>query len=147
MDVPVDLAICSDPENLAFVRRAVERMARQEGFDAGDVDGIVLATDEAIANVMKHGYEGRKDCTIHVRLERIAGREGRRGLQMTVRDHGKQVDPAMIKGRDLNDVRPGGLGVHIIRSVMDEVEYTCPSDGGMQLRMVKYLPDRGEASS
>ena len=39
----------------------------------------------------------------------------------------------------MEDVRPGGLGVHIIRSVMDEVEYSCPLDGGMQLRMVKYF--------
>jgi hypothetical protein len=88
----VELSICSDPGNLAVVRRAVEKIAREEGFVPGEVDSIVLATDEALANVMKHGYEGRKDCTIRVRLERVAAEDGRNGLKVTVRDYGKQVD-------------------------------------------------------
>ncbi len=149
-DHPItELSIPSDPRNLGVVRNAVEKVARDVGFVPSDIDGIVLATDEALANVMKHGYEGRKDCTIHVRLEFMTLPGGSRGLQVIVRDYGKQVDPALIRGRDLNDVRPGGLGVHIIRSVMDQVEYTCPEGGGMRLRMVKFLPDanRSPASS
>jgi serine/threonine-protein kinase RsbW len=142
----VDLAIPSDPRNLVVVRGALEKMAGQEGFSASDVDGIVLAVDEALANVMKHGYEGRRDCTIRVRLEMVTSEEGRRGLLVTVRDFGKQVDPSVIRGRNLEEVRPGGLGVHIIRSVMDRVEYACPTDGGMQLKMTKYLRSPGDRS-
>jgi len=139
----VELAIPSDPKSLVVVRRAMEKMAGEGGFDSSEVDGMVLAIDEALTNVMKHGYEGRTDCTIHVRLDMIVSAEGRAGLQVIVRDFGKQVNPALIQGRDLNEVRPGGLGVHIIRSVMDLVEYSCPVDGGMLLKMVKYLRVRG----
>ena len=58
---------------------------------------------------------------------------------MAVRDRGRQVDPTTIKSRDLAEVRPGGLGVHIIQSVMDEYNYSCPPDGGMLLEMKKYV--------
>jgi len=135
----VDLSILSDPKNLAVVRAAAEKMARQEGFAPNDVDGIMLAIDEALANVMRHGYEGQKNREIHVRLETTGDQKRGAGLIVTLRDQGKQVDPEVIKGRDLEDVRPGGLGVHIIQTVMDHVEYSCLEEGGMQLRMIKYV--------
>ena len=135
----VDLSILSDPKNLAVVRAAAEKMARQGGFAPNDVDGIMLAIDEALANVMRHGYEGQKDCEIHIRLEAADDQKNGAGLIVTLRDQGKQVDPEVIKGRDLEDIRPGGLGVHIIQTVMDHVEYSCLEEGGMQLRMIKYV--------
>ncbi|MBN1347502.1 MAG: ATP-binding protein [Phycisphaerae bacterium] len=139
----VELSIRSDPRNLAVVRAAAEKMARQEGFAPSDVDGIVLAMDEALANVMKHGYEGRKNCEICIRLEAVCQEGHPAGLQVILRDRGKQVDPGQIRGRDLDDVRPGGLGVHIIQTVMDHVEYRCLDGGGMELRMVKYVKGQG----
>jgi anti-sigma regulatory factor (Ser/Thr protein kinase) len=47
------------------------------------------------------------------------------------------VDPATIRSRDLDDIRPGGLGVHIIHEVMDEVRYERRDSRGMRLTMVK----------
>ncbi len=135
----VDLDILSDPKNLAVVRAATEKMALQEGFAPSDVDGIVLALDEALANVMKHGYEGRRDCRIRIRLQAVVGESGKGGVQVLLRDFGNQIDPTRIRGRDLDDIRPGGLGVHIIQTVMDHVEYSCPQDGGMQLKMIKFV--------
>jgi len=143
----VDLSILSDPKNLAVARTAAEQMAREEGFVPADVDGIVLAIDEALANIMRHGYEGRKDCEINIRMEAITGDDGRGGIRIILEDSGKQVDPKAIKGRDLDDVRPGGLGVHIIRTVMDDVEYRRLEQGGMQLQMVKYAGDREEPTT
>ena len=66
-------------------------------------------------------------------------KDGAGGFEILIRDFGKQVDPALIKGRDLDDIRPGGLGVHIMESVMDQIEYTCAEDSGMKLRMLKYI--------
>ncbi len=134
----VELTITSNAGSLAVVRSALARMAEMEAFTTEDVYKVTLALDEALANVIRHGYGGLKDQPIHITLEGLDGSEGRRGIQISVRDHGRQVDPSTIRGRDLNDVRPGGLGVHIMRTIMDSVEYTCPSDGGMLLRMVKY---------
>jgi anti-sigma regulatory factor (Ser/Thr protein kinase) len=138
-DRAVNLSILSDPKNLAVVRSAAEKIARQQGFAAGDVDGIVLAVDEALANIMRHGYEGCKDRQIRVCLEALTDAAKGDALRITVKDRGKQVDPGTIEGRDLEDVRPGGLGVHIIRAVMDHVEYHRRKRGGMQLQMVKYV--------
>jgi anti-sigma regulatory factor (Ser/Thr protein kinase) len=53
-------------------------------------------------------------------------------------DEGVAVDPAKLKGRALEDIRPGGLGLHFMRQSMDEVEFSR-KHGRNQLRMVKYL--------
>lgn len=143
---PVELKIMSTPRCLAAVRGAVEEMARFEGFGDMDSHGLVLAIDEALANVIEHGYGGEEGHPIVVTLTPMSSSDGRRGVSVIVRDHGQQVRPEQICGRNLEDVRPGGLGVHIIRSVMDEVEYSCPIDGGMMLRMVKYASPAASTS-
>lgn len=137
-DYPVVLHIVSSPKSLPVVRGAVDQMAIQEGLSKKDAHGLVLSIDEALANVIKHGYEGRHDQPVTITLAPVESADGRKGISVTVRDQGKQVDPNSICGRDLDDVRPGGLGVHIIRAMMDEAEYSCPPEGGMMLRMVKY---------
>lgn len=136
----VELTISSNAGSLAVVRSALTRMAELEGFPPDVVDRVTLALDEALTNVIKHGYRGAPGHPIHITLEGVDTPDGRRGLRISVRDHGRQVDPATIRGRELSEVRPGGLGVHIMRSIMDSVEYSCPLDGGMMLRMVKYRP-------
>lgn len=137
----------SNARSLPVVRGAVEQMAAAEGFDVNETHGLVLAIDEALANVIKHGYGGRTDQPIKITLTVVKSENGRKGISIEVRDYGQQVDPASICGRDLDDVRPGGLGVHIIRAVMDECEYSCPPEGGMCLRMVKFVSSEnsGEA--
>ncbi|MCB9858533.1 MAG: ATP-binding protein [Phycisphaerales bacterium] len=133
----------SSPKSLPIVRGAVDQMAIQEGLSKKDAHGLVLSIDEALANVIKHGYEGRHDQPVTITLAPVVAADGRKGISVVVRDQGKQVDPQSICGRDLDDVRPGGLGVHIIRAMMDEAEYSCPPEGGMMLRMVKYASAEG----
>ncbi len=137
-DQAVDLTIRSDAGTLPVVRGAVEKMAGLQGFSDAEVAAIVLAVDEALANVIKHGYQGAPDGEICIRLEPIMAPD-RSGIQITIRDFGCQVDPAAIRSRDLKEVRPGGLGVHIIRTVMDDAQYSRLEGGGMELRMVKHV--------
>jgi anti-sigma regulatory factor (Ser/Thr protein kinase) len=137
-ELNVVLHITSDTANLAGLRDAVTGAATQVGFGEPAVSQIVLAADEAIGNVIKHGYDGRPGEPIDVAIETIRRGE-RRGLQITVCDCGRQVAPEKIVGRKLEDVRPGGLGTHIIRNVMDEVEYSLGVPQGMRLRMAKLL--------
>ena len=140
------LTIPNVPRYLAVVRAALRCLALQEGFCEETVDKLVLATDEAIANVIKHGYGGNERGSITLVVKQTGAR-GRSGLEIMILDRGKTVDPDEMYGRDLTDLRPGGLGVHIIRSVMDRVDYRCRAGGGMALRMTKYheadSPDRG----
>lgn len=133
----VRLMMPSIPRYLAVIRAALRCMSAQEGFSEDTIDQLVLATDEALANVIKHGYDSLPDGPIGVILRPIACRQCS-GLDIVIHDRGKSIDPAGICGRDLADIRPGGLGVHIIRATMDKVRYRRRSGGGMVLRMVKY---------
>jgi len=134
---PIHLCVNSHAAALPKVREAVRGAARAAGFDEESVHHLILAIDEAMANVIKHGYEGRSDQPVEIELR--CTREAQLvGLAVTIRDYGRQVHPDSIDGRPLNDVRPGGLGVHIIRTIMDRVTY-CPAEGGgMRLEMVKF---------
>ena len=133
---PIDLTITGELAQLRSVRRSVLEYAERFGFTADEVAHICLAVDEALVNVIEHGYGGPCQEEIHVRLGPVE-RDGRRGLEIRIRDFGRKIEPERICGRDLDDVRPGGLGVHIMRSVMDEVEYRQADDRGMILQMVR----------
>ena len=131
------MRLTSDLNEVSKVRKAGEKIALAIGFSAEKAAMIMLTIDEALANVIQHGYGGQKGRPIDVFIERICP-EGRVGIRVLIRDRAPQVDPASIKGRDLDDVRPGGLGVHLIKSLMDEVVHR-PIGQGMELEMVKYL--------
>jgi serine/threonine-protein kinase RsbW len=135
------MRICGQTDELRKVRSRVGELARSLGFSTPDVGEIELAVDEALANVIRHGYGGPCDEPIEVTIEPTSG-ESAEGLRIIIRDYGKQVDPACIDGRVLDDVRPGGLGVHIIRSIMDEVHYATASGGGMRLTMFKKKAEK-----
>jgi len=135
----VKFLILADPSALGPVRAAVEKLAEEIGFSEADGGGIALAHDEALANVIKHGYGGSCAKPIEILMQEIHEANEQKGIEVVIRDQGRQVDPEVIQGRDLDDVRPGGLGTHIIRHIMDEVHYEKASKGGMRLRMRKYL--------
>jgi anti-sigma regulatory factor (Ser/Thr protein kinase) len=93
---------------------------------------IVLAVDEACTNIIRHALGGESQ---PVRMECDYSSKN---LRIVLRDYGMPCDPSLIKGRDLENVRPGGLGVHIIQSVFDYVEYVPQSDG-TRLTLQKIL--------
>jgi len=134
-----NLTIRSCSTELAPLRERVRTRAQAIGFAEEDLGRIALALDEALANVIRHGYEGADSGRIDIQLAWPVS-ENQPGMTITVRDYGRQVDPASIVGRDLDEVRPGGLGVHIIRSVMDSVSYERAEGEGMRLTMTKRLP-------
>ena len=133
-----NLVILSNPANLAQVRVSVESIGKQAGFDKKDCDAMALAVDEALTNVIRHAYGGSLDKKIEIGIEELNEENDRQGFMICIRDFGKTVDVSKIKGRELTDVRPGGLGVHIMRQIMDEVIYETPEGGGTRLRMTKY---------
>lgn len=134
----VTIRILSQPRYLGAVRAAVEATAEQLGFDDTERGRIVLAVDEAVSNVIRHGYHGREDGLIQLRLWPV--RDGRRdGMEILIEDECEGIDLAGIRSRALEDVRPGGLGVHILQQVMDEAQYSHRADRtGLALRLRKY---------
>jgi serine/threonine-protein kinase RsbW len=136
--IHADILIRGEPCELSKVRDEVRVMSESVGFSEHESGQIMLAVDEALTNVIRHGYGGPCDKPISVKIDEKTD-DGCRVLTFVIRDFGRQVDPTLIWGRDLEDVRPGGLGVHIIRTVMDEVEYSAVEGGGMLLVMSKRL--------
>ena len=142
-DKPVRLHLLSLPAHLPVVRGAIEKICELLGFDSDSVGGIVLSVDEAMTNIIRHAYDGAGDKPIEVELA-VLGRSEPEGLKISLRDYGRVVDPATIKSRDLKDVRPGGLGVHIMTECMDVVDYSPAEGGGTLLTMIKKLPAKRE---
>jgi len=135
----IRIELMSNPVYLAGVRDLVSVVAQRLGFGDADRAQIALAVDEALCNIIRHGYDRRTDCPIWLSMWPISENGSVRGLRIMIEDEAKQVDPTRIKGRDLEDIKPGGLGVHIIREVMDEAVYEKRDGGvgGMRLTLVK----------
>jgi len=136
----IRVELVSNPLYLAGVRELVSSVAKRLGFNETNCSHLALAVDEALCNVMRHGYERRMDGPIWVRIEHDERADGRLELRLTIEDEARQVDPGTIKSRDLCDVRPGGLGVHIIKEVMDEAKYERREKAGMRLTLIKRQP-------
>ncbi len=135
----VRIELLSNPLYLCGARDLVLSVARRLGFSDDAAGQVALAVDEALCNVIRHGYDRRTDQPIILEVSPLGPPERAEGVRVVIQDRGRQVDPAQIRGRDLSDVRPGGLGVHIIREVMDSVVYEKLPEAGMRLTMEKRL--------
>ncbi|MDX2133096.1 MAG: ATP-binding protein [Planctomycetota bacterium] len=127
----------SNPRYLCALRELMISMSRQLDFTETQCSQIALAVDEAVTNIIRHGYAGRTDRPIVVAVMPFRDVARGEGVRIVIEDEARQVDPSTIRGRDLADIRPGGLGVHIIREVMDDVAYERRGAAGMRLTLVK----------
>jgi len=132
------LSLLSDPKLLCTVRAAVGEMAVIFGFGDAEVRSIVLAVDEALANVIRHAYQGAFDRPIQVSFYRqVNSGEGvPDALKIQIVDRGVPVEAERLVGRSLDDIRPGGLGLHFIREIMDSVTFRH-AGGRNYLRLIK----------
>ncbi len=124
------------PDRLRLVRAAVEQAARFCQADQAWTSDLVMAVDEACQNVIRHAYGARNesgDIVIDFVLDGGA-------LEVHLMDFAPPVDPEKVKSRDLGDVKPGGLGVHLIRSVCDDARFVTPPPGvGNLFKLTKRL--------
>ena len=130
----VRIAIPSHPKFLCLVRDLTVRMGRITGIKENEIEDLKLAVDEACSNVIRHAYKGDTTKRIVVQF-----RTGSGELEVIIEDSGVRADPEAIRGRDLDDVKPGGLGVHFIRRTFDRVEFDPKKQTGNRLRLTKYL--------
>ncbi len=137
------LHLQSNPEALCLVRATLERATELLHFQADDSRAIVRSVDEALANVLRHAYKGKRDLPIEISCWKLHDEPGTNsastgGIEILVEDSGLAPDPSKLKGRNLDDIRPGGLGLHFMRQSMDRVEFGRKK-GKNQLRMIKFL--------
>jgi len=123
-------------EFLDEIREFVGGIARENGFGDKDVYNVMLATDEAASNIVEHAYEGVTDG----KLEIACGMQPE-GLVVVLTDHGQPFDPSEVPlpdlQADLADRKIGGLGIFLMRKLMDEVHYHSNSDKSNVLTMIK----------
>ena len=127
----IELKITSHPANLRRVREEVEEFARSIGLSAETSDAVGLALNEALANVIRHGYDGATDRPIVVSAERGEGE-----IRVFIRDWAKPFDPSLLKAKRQGELTPGGIGMVCIHQLMDDVKFERLPDG-MLLKMVK----------
>ncbi len=135
------LQLRSDAETLCVVRAMLQRAAELLHFPEADSCAIVLSVDEALANVIRHAYQGREGMPIEINCRRLwTGSDPAvpYGVEIVIKDSGVAVDPEKLQGRPLEEIRPGGLGIHFMKQSMDIVEFSR-EDGRNLVRMVKYL--------
>ena len=138
----LDIAFPARPEELANMRRRCHEALQRIGVNEQLAGALILAIDEAAANVIRHAYGGA--CGSRVEL-RMVHREDH--LNIELRDFAPCIDPAAVKAKKLGECRAGGLGVALIDEIMDGWELQPAPDGkGNRLRMWKRLPASADAT-
>ena len=122
-------------DKLRLVRSVVREAAQLCGCSEDCSEGIVIAVNEACMNVIQHAYQ--RDPSGEMILEIWRNDDD---LIFRLVDFAAPVDIAEIRPRDLDELRPGGLGTHFIHEMMDETAFLAPPDGaGNLLQMVKRI--------
>ena len=130
--------ILSSTDNLLEVREFVSDAARDFGFSEEETSKIALAVDEACTNIIKHAYQSQSDKTIQVAITRQPNR-----FEVSIVDEGRTFDPEAVKPLNLKEhlshYRRGGLGVYLMRTLMDKVEYNSLSGKKNEVKLTKFL--------
>lgn len=136
--VPLSIVVSSRTENLLVIRDFVSRAAQSVGFGDDEINNISLAVDEACSNIIKHAYNNAADKEIQITIS-AEGPE----FQIKVIDQGKHFDPDHIPVPDMKEYftryKRGGLGMFLMKKLMDKVEYDILPDQNV-VRLTKYLP-------
>jgi serine/threonine-protein kinase RsbW len=127
----VDLRVPCKAEWVALVRLSVAAFASRLNFSLDEIEDIKLAVAEACTNCIQHA---KGSTHIEIKCESVG-----EGLRVYVRDYGRGTRVEHIRSRDLEEERVGGLGVFLIRSLMDDVEYDVHPEDGTHLTMFKRL--------
>jgi len=123
-------------ECLGEVCDFVTHCAKECNLNETQVYAVQLAVDEAATNIIEHAYKGHTTEDIEITCEVVP-----EGFQVVLRDHGQAFDPASIPKPLLNvpleELRSRGLGVFLMRRMMDVVEYEFSPESGNTLKMIK----------
>ncbi len=132
------LHVPSSTENLSMIRDFVGGIGERAGMTPSELAKLELAVDEACANVIEHAYgsDTTREVTVKATLDPDE-------IQIAIVDTGRGFDPTVVEPVDLEQLikerKSGGLGLHLIRKLMDEVQYQIVPGEKNELRMIKRL--------
>jgi serine/threonine-protein kinase RsbW len=143
VEVSRRLRVPAELERLADVRAAVREVARACSAPVTCMDDLVQAVDEAVTNVIVHGYRGEPG-TIDLTAELVGD-----DIVVTIEDRAPAFDPTAIPAPDLtippHRRRPGGMGIHLMRLAMDSVEHRPRPGGGNILTLTRSRVAKAQA--
>jgi anti-sigma regulatory factor (Ser/Thr protein kinase) len=128
------LRLPAEADALQGMRQWLEEKLQEFGLPPMLRGQLVLAIDEACMNIIQHAYGKGNPGEIRLHLALQPDR-----LTIELEDDAPCIDPQRVRPRALADVRPGGLGVHFIREIMDEMVFLPCQNQGNRLRLVKRL--------
>ena len=119
--------------NLVLMRDHVRRFLDSYPLSQKERMLIVLGVDEAVTNIIRYAYGLRDDQLIVLSMEGL-----RTCIRMRLRDYGRKTPMIEMKGRTHDIIKPGGLGLHLMRDAFDQVDYTLKRRG-TELVLTKNL--------
>ncbi len=135
------LHIQNNTQYLNHVREMLSSNIRKTNLSKTDENKVILAVDEAITNIMEHGYDQKNEGWIDVEVKASPEK-----LRVKIEDSGKQFNPNEMEDPDvLEHVEKGkkkGLGIFLMRQVMDEVHYRFKEGNKNEICLVKYMKDK-----
>ncbi|PAW79858.1 MAG: hypothetical protein B9S32_00590 [Verrucomicrobia bacterium Tous-C9LFEB] len=131
---PATLETVCAPGNCKIVRQYIESWTLLAGYSDLERGQIVLAVDEAFTNVLRHTYQNEAHHKVALTVTITPD-----DFHLKLRDYGPPIDKDKLKGRELHDVKPGGLGLHLLNLVFTTVDF-IECDPGNELLLVKPLP-------
>ena len=118
-----ELRVKSKTENLSEIRDFVSLNAQKAGIESSTIDNIILAVDEACTNIIRHAYKLSPQGEIIIKINYDVKK-----FIITIIDYGISFEPDRIPQPDLQkyyrEHRVGGLGMYLMKSLMDDVTYT-----------------------
>jgi len=133
-----ELIVKSKTNNLSEIRDFVYAAASDAGISADVIENIILAVDEACTNIIKHAYKSFPEGEIIIKIK-----YSDKKFTIVIIDHGAPFKPETIPDPDLQKYylqhRIGGLGMYLMKSLMDEVKYVSVPGKYNQVMLSKNL--------
>jgi len=135
----IEIRVPCKPEYVRTVRRAVADFAESINMPQSAIEAVEIAASEAVANIVRHAYgDARRALPVRVKCSHRGN-----GLTLEVVDRGRGFN-APPRGiiPEVDPDREGGLGIVLIKSLMDRVNYVSKPDEGTRIRMTKNARER-----
>ena len=136
------LIVKSKTENLSSIRDFVSNYAREAGINQDIIEKIILAVDEACTNIMKHAYKSFPEGEIIIKAKFDKHR-----FTIVIRDFGNSFDADKIPAPDLKryykEKKVGGLGMYLMKTLMDDVQYLTVPGKYNQVLLSKNINSSG----